>query len=964
MKSFIKILLFILLILSNIKFSSATHVSGGELVYNCIGPNQYQITLNLYYDCSATISMPTNLTIQIANDCGYPNTSISLPLQNPGGDEVSQLCPAQAGNSTCNGGSLPGMQHYIYTGVVTLNPPCDSYRLSYRLCCRNTANNLTNSQSDNFYVEAILNTATNNCNDSPEFTSQPIPYVCVNQPVNYNYGVLESNGDSLVFELVSAKDNTNNLVNYAGGYSAGAPFPGITVNPQNGQISFTPTTIGKFVVVMRVSEYDANGNFLGSVLRDIQFVVQNCTNQVPDPNGGQISNLNGSATQLNPYSISVCESFGFSFDLTFTDPNPADILTYTSNITSSLPGATITSSGFNPLTLTVSWTATPGTAGMNTSFTITISDNACPIAGLQSINYYVNVQPRTNTIPDANICLGNNITLTTTGGTLFNWSVLSGDSIIIGTNFSCNPCQNPVVNPTNNTTYVVNSDLIGCFNTDTVTISVINPDATIITPSQTICLDVPNLQLVAQNPIGIWLGPGVNQITGLFTPATAGVGTHTIRHRINSNGCFDEQNIQITVSSFTVNITPLDPTVCPNANTVLTASGATTYVWDASPFLSSTNGTPVSANPDTTTTFKVTGTNAAGCKSEATTTLTVYPSLEIQVSNSQVLCKGQTSDTLTVIADGGDGSYQYSWSPILGLNNAIGSQVVATPDTTTNYVVTVTDGCDLMQIDTILIEVNNLPVIEFTTDTTVGCMPVEIAFNVITQGLVSYSWNFDDGNSSPDPNPTNSFNEVGKYDVVLTATDTNGCENFSEITTIEAFRNPIADFYSSPNPTTIFNSFVNFIDNSSTDVTNWFWDLDSLFSDTSQNTNFFFSDTGIYDITLVVRTKNMCYDTITYPLTILNDFVLYMPNSFTPNNDGLNDVFKPEGLQLDSYQFNMQIYDRWGSLVFETSDPNEGWNGSHQNTKEKLRKGLYVWVVYIGKNSANLRYDGHVNLLK
>ncbi len=131
MKTFYRLtsLLFFLIVIPN--FSQASHISGGDITYECIGPNQYFITLKLFRDCSG-ISMSSTSSIVFTNSCGLTNPTLTLNLQDPATNancagtvascatEISQLCPTQISNSTCNGGTLPGMQLYTYTGVVTL----------------------------------------------------------------------------------------------------------------------------------------------------------------------------------------------------------------------------------------------------------------------------------------------------------------------------------------------------------------------------------------------------------------------------------------------------------------------------------------------------------------------------------------------------------------------------------------------------------------------------------------------------------------------------------------------------------------------------------------------------------------------------------------------------------------------------------------------------------------------------
>ncbi|MBL0327974.1 MAG: gliding motility-associated C-terminal domain-containing protein [Bacteroidetes bacterium] len=454
---------------------NASHIAGGDLSYTCLGGNQYQLNLNLFVDCLG-FDPGASQTISFTSTCGGTATA-TVNVTNPGGTEISQLCPSQIGNSTCSGGTLPGMWLFNFTGVVTLAPPCDTWTMSWEVCCRNGAIvNLVTPASLGSYIEATINSATDSCNNSPYFTSQPIPYVCQGQLVNYNYGVVEADGDSLHFSLINAMGAGGTLLTYTAGYSATSPIPGITIDPLTGQLTFTPMTLGNFVVVVLVEEFDAAGNLIGTVMRDIQFIVQTCSNIVPDPapTAGAITGMTGTAVLAGPYEIEMCEGANFNFTATYTDANPGDSLSIVTNLLSVLPGATITVTGVNPLTVSISWTAPGGSAGTNTNFSVTVNDGACPIMGQQTFVYDVNVNPRTLGGPDQIICGTQTATLAGTGGNVFTWSVLSGPPMVVGTNFSCNPCDNPVASPVSTTVYEVVSDLSGtCVNRDTVTVTVV-----------------------------------------------------------------------------------------------------------------------------------------------------------------------------------------------------------------------------------------------------------------------------------------------------------------------------------------------------------------------------------------------------------------------------------------------------------------------------------------------------------
>ena len=195
---------FILFFFTSIVFTNtikASHIAGGDLSYTCLGGNQYMLNLNLFVDCLG-FDPGASQMITATSTCGG-STTVNLTVTNPGGTEISQLCPAQIGNSTCSGGTLPGMWVFNFTGIITLAPPCDTWTLDWEVCCRNGAIiNLLTPAGQSSYIQATLNSVTDSCNNSPYFTSQPMPYVCQGQLVNYNYGVVEADGDSLYFSLI------------------------------------------------------------------------------------------------------------------------------------------------------------------------------------------------------------------------------------------------------------------------------------------------------------------------------------------------------------------------------------------------------------------------------------------------------------------------------------------------------------------------------------------------------------------------------------------------------------------------------------------------------------------------------------------------------------------------------------------------------------------------------------------
>lgn len=558
--------------------SNASHVPGGNITYECVGPNQYAITLTLFEDCGTAFEANGTQFISITNDCGYTTlTSVTIPnviYQ----QEVSQLCPSQIGSSECNGGTLPGVWMHQWTGIVTLPGNCDNWTFSYSSCCRNTSNNLTTQ--DSYYWESTLYNATAPCNNSAQIASQPIPYVCVNQPVNFNMAAYDPDGNTLVYSFIPAMTTgPATTVTYNGGYSGTAPIPGITIDPATGQISFTPTLTGNYVVAVLIEEYDSNGNLVGSIIQDFQYEVITCTNIVPNNPTGGVTNYTGSGGVTGTNSIQVCEGDSFCFDLIFNDTDASNTLIVTSNLNTIFPTATMTLTGTNPVTAHVCYTVQPGDPNLST-ISFTVEDNACPITGMNTFPVEVAVITSTYAGPDEIMCLGVGTQLTGSGGTNFNWTVVSGDPITPA-NFSCTNCSNPVANPSVTTTYQVVSNLSGgCVNTDQITVTVV-PDFTytLTQSSGTSCLQDPVQINLVPSPAGAYTyswSPAtyLNSSTIASPTVTATVpGTYTYTVDITSpNGCVKTDQVTVVVAPY------YPPTVTASASVINVPCGQTSQL--------------------------------------------------------------------------------------------------------------------------------------------------------------------------------------------------------------------------------------------------------------------------------------------------------------------------------------------------------------------------------------------------
>jgi gliding motility-associated-like protein len=550
---------------SMISFESrASHVPGGNIMYECVGPNQFLITLTLFEDCSTAFEGSGNQTVTISNTCGITGlTSVSLP-NTVFQQEVSQLCDNQLSQSQCNGGNLPGVYMHQWQGIVTLPGNCTNWTFGYGTCCRNTSNNLSSGSSQNYYWQSTLNNTAAPCNNSPVITAPPIPYNCINQPVIYNFGVFEPDGNTLVYSLVPAMTGATGTVPYQAGLSGTNPINGITINSATGEINFTPTATGNYVVVVLIQEYDANGVLIGSIMQDFQFIVINCPgNSNPSPPASGISNFSG-GVQTGPTAIQACEGDQICFNVTFTDA-PTDIITLTSNLQNIFPTSTfnqISTSG-SGATATICFTVLPGSNPFSV-ITVNAEDNACPVVGISSVSVSVTVISSTYAGADQIVCLGTGTQLQASGGSSFNWTLVSGDPIT-PTNFSCTNCPNPVANPSITSTYLVTSNLAGgCTNTDEITITVV-PDFnySLTQSSASTCLNSEiNFNLVP-NPAGNytynWTPATFLNNTSIASPTmlptTPGNYSYTVT-ATSDQGCVKTETIQVSVASaYAPNIT-------------------------------------------------------------------------------------------------------------------------------------------------------------------------------------------------------------------------------------------------------------------------------------------------------------------------------------------------------------------------------------------------------------------------
>ena len=205
------------------------------------------------------------------------------------------------------------------------------------------------------------------------------------------------------------------------------------------------------------------------------------------------------------------------------------------------------------------------------------------------------------------------------------------------------------------------------------------------------------------------------------------------------------------------------------------------------------------------------------------------------------------------------------------------------------------------------------------------------------------------------------YNQPGQYHVSMQITSPESCVNDTIFYNfIEAYDYPVAGFLSVPNPVSVLTPSVQFMDTSSNDVVLFEWNyMDSnltvLGTSFDQNPSFNFPDQDEYAylVQLIVENQNGCTDTTYNYLLVEGQFALFLPNSFTPNDDGLNDKFFPVGDKIDPNEYDIQVYNRCGEVIFETKNPSDYWDGKLNGAF--VSNGAYLWKV-IAKNMNNGKF--------
>lgn len=499
------------------------------------------------------------------------------------------------------------------------------------------------------------------------------------------------------------------------------------------------------------------------------------------------------------------------------------------------------------------------------------------------------------------------------------------------------------------------SSAFGCIDSVEISIAIHDLPEVVAGNDTSICLGQSVLLTTSGAVSYVWdhnLGSGNNlTVSPLQTTIYTVIGTDAF-------GCSSTDQIQVIVKPLPTVTTSVPDSICLHDSTLIQAFGAVSYLWDNN----LGNQSEYMVSPTVTTNYSVIGTGTNGCQNTAYVQIDVLPLPNVQLNASDFfLCIG---DTFILKATG---ALSYSWNHDLGNGN---TQSV-TPSSSITYVVKGTDVNGCQNEDSVRIHViKTIPTVDFNVTDSAGCSPFHTSIvEHSSKDVVNCFWKFSNGQQQEGCGTIDvTIYDTGCHDVTVRVVSDSGCYNQqTKLNAICVFPNPIADFTISPSSIqTNVDQQVVFTNNSLNGVT-YFWSFgDSSMSNDFEPSHHFPSDYPYnYVIKLKVLSKDGCVDSTHQIFKVYEDLIYYVPNAFTPNGDENNNQFLPVFSQgFDLYNYHLQIYNRWGEVIFETSNVSIGWDG-YLNGKI-CPVGTYVWKIDIKKRDAaeSIHLKGHVNLIR
>jgi gliding motility-associated-like protein len=860
--------------------ANATHVVGGSLTYEHLGGSTYRISFKMYRDCgSGSAQLPNSVRVEVRRADGSsfaPDKDIIMPK--------TQIAVLNPPIDTCAFDPGICVEEAIYTTIVNNLPPNPGgYHLFFGYCCRNwSIVNIPNGGGgigSSFYT-FIPDNSLYLTNSSPQWKNFPPVFVCQGNPLVFDHGATDKDGDSLAYSFYNPFDDnaptfpgnvaTFTQMPYNAGYTWNDPLGGgsLSIDSTTGIITGIPPALGQYVLGVQVDEF-RNGVLINTVYRDFQFNIINCP-PIPFPGIGPTDACSGLAVQFVNASTPLT---GNSFYWDFGDP--ASVI---DNSTATNPNYTYPSIG----TYVIMLVAQAGTPCADTIYdTLTVSGIVPDFTMIDSVCVNVPVNYNDISIPTANA--------TVTG---WQWNFGDATSAVIPA---------PTHTYTSPGTYAVQlivTSSAGCIDSLTKNIFVQSlPQALAVDTFACISNPVTNLNGAINGASGgLWIGsggfaPGITDLNAAYTPTAAelAAGFATIILSTTGNGLCPAHS-DTMILSFSVGITAFagnNISVCKDSaqillsGTIITASGGQWVTGGSGTFVPNPfdlNGSYIPSTADTaagTVDIYLNSIGNGNCVPDSDTlTITFTTTPTVAILSNDTACAGSIIVPVSANSTTGTGYWQTlgsgSFTPNDSLNNTgyfADSTDNANGSVTLVFTSTNNGGCQSFS-DTLNVALIPAPNVNYSF--TSVCPTDTLFFNDLstsTDPISTWQWDFNDGNSDTSPNTSNVFDSAGVYNVSLIVTSSNGCVD-TLVQPVLVYSFPVANFFVNGVCQGVNSSFVDSSTVSGSSIGNWQWNFGDAATDTAQNPIHIYANSGNYDVDLIVQSVQGCYDTITKTIFI------------------------------------------------------------------------------------------------
>ncbi len=574
-------------------------------------------------------------------------------------------------------------------------------------------------------------------------------------------------------------------------------------------------------------------------------------------------------------------------------------------------------------------------------------------------NVSVSPSPTAVIVSNNPVCFGKTLTLNGSGGGTYLWTGPNGFTTI-----NSNNVINNVTLPANGT-YSLLVTVNTCTNLATLVVTINPLPIPVIQLNNPVCFNSPITFTGTGGVTYTWTGPGGFNSTFpspvILHASVANTGIYNLVTK-DVNGCVNSTTASAVVLPLPV-ISVQGSTVClgNTATLAVQSDPGAIYNWMGPNGFVSTTTVNLFPNLTYSTvglyTVVVTGTNQ--CSDVSVASVTNFPPPVPTASNSGPVCLNDKVDFTS------EGGFVYQWTgPNQFLNNNQNTTLLSanSMDDAGTYTLGVIDNKGCQGFTTTRLEIRALPSGTVKPSADKFCVPFCSGFSVVSPASIQATyWTMNSGGSAYAPIYNSCFTKPGSYALISKFTDNFGCSNTSTLM-VNAYPVPIADFHFGPGDP-IENQDVIFTDNSRGEYINgwtWFFGANNKIS-LHQNPTHLFEEPGAFAVALIAENKWGCKDTVVKPIVIGEDFNIFVPNAFTPDGDGLNDLFQPKGHGIVSY--DLMVFDRWGEKLFHTNDFSKGWDGMFRGTLSK--EDTYVWQIVVkNKEGKSKELKGIVTLIR